>query len=112
MLHAQGGGKSEALKLLQSILPESIIKRMRSGQQFVADSHPHVCVLFTDIVGFTTMSQQVSGCLRLYDVEVGLGGWTVPLAELSHGCACTLCMPCTDVVGHPLCLRVHWDWQD
>ena len=38
------------MKLLKNILPESIILRMQQGQKFVADSHSHVCVLFSEWV--------------------------------------------------------------
>lgn len=37
----------ESMKLLKNILPESIIARMQSGQNFVADSHQHVVILFS-----------------------------------------------------------------
>lgn len=59
MRSRDGAGDKESLRLLKNILPESIIQRIQSGQNFVADSHRHVCVLFTDIVGFTNMSAQM-----------------------------------------------------
>ncbi|KAL6760740.1 guanylate cyclase, partial [Haematococcus lacustris] len=48
-----------SMKLLKNILPESIIQRMQSGQKFVADSHQHVVILFSDIVGFTNLSSKL-----------------------------------------------------
>lgn len=43
----QDGRDTESMKLLKNILPESIIERMQSGQKFVADSHPHVVIMFS-----------------------------------------------------------------
>jgi class 3 adenylate cyclase len=46
--------------LLRRILPESIIERLESGQNLIADHHESVTVLFSDIVGFTELSQNCS----------------------------------------------------
>lgn len=43
------GRETESMKLLKNILPESIIARMQQGQKFVADSHGHVVILFSDV---------------------------------------------------------------
>ncbi|GLC35005.1 Hexokinase-3 [Pleodorina starrii] len=53
------GRETESMKLLKNILPESIIARMQQGQKFVADSHRHVVILFSDIVGFTSLSSKL-----------------------------------------------------
>ncbi|GLI70739.1 hypothetical protein VaNZ11_015764 [Volvox africanus] len=53
------GRETESMKLLKNILPESIIARMQQGQKFVADSHAHVVILFSDIVGFTSLSSKL-----------------------------------------------------
>eukprot|EP00198_Chlamydomonas_reinhardtii_P009452 XP_001698789.1 chlamyopsin-6 [Chlamydomonas reinhardtii] len=53
------GRETESMKLLKNILPESIIARMQQGQKFVADSHGHVVILFSDIVGFTSLSSKL-----------------------------------------------------
>ncbi|GIL82425.1 hypothetical protein Vretifemale_11416 [Volvox reticuliferus] len=53
------GRDTESMKLLKNILPESIIARMQQGQKFVADSHAHVVILFSDIVGFTSLSSKL-----------------------------------------------------
>ena len=42
------------------MLPESIIERLASGQNLIADHHENVTVLFSDIVGFTELSQNCS----------------------------------------------------
>jgi class 3 adenylate cyclase len=41
--------------LLSNILPPHIVTRMQAGQTTFADRHDHVCILFSDIVGFTTI---------------------------------------------------------
>ena len=46
--------------LLRRMLPESIIERLESGQNLIADHHENVTVLFSDIVGFTELSQKCS----------------------------------------------------
>eukprot|EP00898_Chlorokybus_atmophyticus_P005234 jgi/Chlat1/5711/Chrsp38S05552 len=44
------------VQLLQKMLPMPIITRLQSGQTMISDSHEDVTVLFTDIVGFTTIA--------------------------------------------------------
>src|SRR5437763_8107433 len=43
--------------LLLNILPGPIAERLKSGETTIADHYSKVTVLFADIVGFTTMSQ-------------------------------------------------------
>ena len=50
--------KSE--RLLLNILPEPIATRLKQGEQTIADSYADVTMLFADIVGFTTLSTQMS----------------------------------------------------
>jgi len=50
----------EQEKILHNILPSQIADRMIEGEKTIADSHEHVSVFFSDIVGFTKLSQQVS----------------------------------------------------
>ncbi|MDR3162688.1 MAG: adenylate/guanylate cyclase domain-containing protein [Helicobacteraceae bacterium] len=42
--------------LLTNILPSTVVKRLKSGEKVIADSHERVTVMFTDLVGFTTFS--------------------------------------------------------
>ncbi|KAK9784695.1 hypothetical protein WJX73_001889, partial [Symbiochloris irregularis] len=51
---------AEAMKILQSILPEAIISRMQEGQRIIGDCHDNVFVLFSDIVGFSTMATHMT----------------------------------------------------
>lgn len=50
--------KSE--KLLLNVLPASIAERLKKQEEFIADKHASVSVLFADIVNFTSMSQLLS----------------------------------------------------
>ena len=50
--------KSE--QLLLNILPKPIADRLKQGQGIIADSFAEVTVLFADIVGFTTLSSDMS----------------------------------------------------
>lgn len=50
--------KSE--RLLLNILPSAIAKQLKESGSAIADSFPEVTVLFADIVGFTTLSNQIS----------------------------------------------------
>ena len=50
--------KSEGLLL--NILPRPIAERLKRNPQVIADGFPHVTVLFSDIVGFTPMSDKLS----------------------------------------------------
>ncbi|MBK9249520.1 MAG: adenylate/guanylate cyclase domain-containing protein [Ignavibacteria bacterium] len=50
----------EQEKILHNILPSKIADRMLDGEKTIADSHENVSVFFSDIVGFTTLSQRVS----------------------------------------------------
>ena len=43
--------------LLLNILPRSIAHRLKDGEERCADSHANVTVMFSDLVGFTRMSQ-------------------------------------------------------
>ena len=55
-------------RLLQNVLPQSIVQRLKSRNnlsldnfsEVIADSYPEVTVLFADIVDFTTFSKYVS----------------------------------------------------
>ncbi len=50
----------KAEDLLLNILPTSIVKRMKDGEQMIADDVDKVTVLFADIVGFTQLSSKLS----------------------------------------------------
>lgn len=51
--------RSESERLLLNVLPAAVSKRLRQGENPIADDFPSVTVLFADIVGFTTMTSQL-----------------------------------------------------
>ena len=53
-------GHQKIETLLLNILPASIVKRMEAGEQMIADHAEEVTVLFSDIVGFTKLSEKLS----------------------------------------------------
>jgi class 3 adenylate cyclase len=52
--------KQRAEGLLLNILPASIAERLKRGPEAIADGFPAVTVLFSDLVGFTPLSETVS----------------------------------------------------
>lgn len=55
-------GQLEAQKhemLLKEILPDSIIHRLNRGQRLIFDELEEVTIVFTDIVGFTTLASSI-----------------------------------------------------
>ena len=50
--------KSEAV--LRKVLPDNITRRLKEGEETITDSYEEVTVLFSDIVGFTTISHKRS----------------------------------------------------
>jgi len=52
--------KEKSESLLLNILPNSIANRLKQGERTIADKFSEVTVLFSDIVGFTTLSSKVS----------------------------------------------------
>jgi len=47
-------------KLMLNILPQPIAERLKRGEKNIAGSYPDVSVLFSDLVGFTKMSSEIS----------------------------------------------------
>jgi adenylate cyclase len=52
--------KSKSDALLLNILPESIVERMRRGEVGIADRFPEATILFSDLVGFTSLAGRSS----------------------------------------------------
>jgi adenylate cyclase len=48
--------RAKSQRLLLNVLPQRIIDRLAAGETLIADGHDDVTVLFSDIVGFTTIS--------------------------------------------------------
>jgi adenylate cyclase len=51
--------RARSHELLLNVLPQRIIDRLNAGETRIADGHDDVTVLFSDIVGFTTISSQM-----------------------------------------------------
>ena len=47
-------------ELLHSMLPARIVDRMHGGETLIADVHGAVSIVFSDLVGFTELSQRVN----------------------------------------------------
>ena len=50
--------KDEVEKLLLNILPRSIIERLHTGEEMIADGYERTTVLFADLVGFTSFASR------------------------------------------------------
>ena len=59
--------KSE--KLLLNILPASIAKRLKEGENVIANEHNEVAILFADIVGFTNISQHIPATMLVENLN-------------------------------------------
>lgn len=51
--------KEKSEQLLLNILPAPIAKRLKQGEEIIADSFDEVTVLFADIVGFAKLTEQM-----------------------------------------------------
>ena len=54
-------------ELLHSMLPADIVRRIQSGETQIADLHSEVSIVFSDLVGFTQLSREVSAS-RLVEI--------------------------------------------
>jgi len=50
----------ESERLLRNVLPEPIVKRLKAGEQVIADGIPEATVVFVDIVNFVHLSSSMS----------------------------------------------------
>lgn len=73
--------KSE--KLLLNILPASIVERLKSQSETIADSVSQASVIFADIVGFTQLSARISA-IQLVQILNDIFCTFDILAELHH----------------------------
>jgi len=59
--------KSE--KLLLNILPPTIAKRLKEGETVIANEYNEAAVLFADIVGFTSISQNITPAMLVENLN-------------------------------------------
>ena len=52
--------RAKSQRLLLNVLPQRIIDRLAAGETLIADGHDDVTVLFSDVVGFTTISSELA----------------------------------------------------
>ena len=53
--------RNENDRLLLSLMPESVVRRYREGEQTISQEHQDVAVIFADIVGLDDISNELSG---------------------------------------------------
>jgi len=70
-------------KLLLNVLPAAIADRLKDGEESIAESYPEVTVLFSDIVGFTELSDRI-GAKQVVDMLNEVFGLLDELAD-RHG---------------------------
>ncbi|MAK28814.1 MAG: hypothetical protein CMI22_10725 [Opitutae bacterium] len=51
--------EARADQLLLNVLPEPIADRLKEGEQYIAERHSGVSIIFVDIVGFTELSSKL-----------------------------------------------------
>jgi adenylate cyclase len=51
--------RARSRELLLNVLPQQIVDRLGAGETNIADTHDEVAVLFSDFVGFTTISSEL-----------------------------------------------------
>jgi guanylate cyclase len=55
-----GVERAKSERLLLNVLPESVASRLKESDEVIAEGYPSATVLFADIVGFTTLSQELA----------------------------------------------------
>ena len=93
-------------KLLESVLPVSIARRLRSGEREIADRVPDVSVLFAELRGFNDLCQTVSAeqlvallneLISGFDDATGqFGIEKIKTIGNTYMAACGLCTPVLD----------------
>ena len=99
-------------KLMLNILPRSIAERLKRGEKNIAGSYPESTILFSDMVGFTKMSSEISASdlvellndlftrfdkraellglekiKTIGDAYMAVGGLPIPRSDHAHICA-------------------------
>src|SRR5262245_66676920 len=59
--------QARSAQLLLNVLPQRIIDRLNAGETRIADRHDDATVLFSDFVGFTTISASLAPAVLIED---------------------------------------------
>jgi adenylate cyclase len=62
--------RAKSQRLLLNVLPQRIIDRLAAGEALIADGHEDVTVLFSDVVGFTTISSDLTPAALVEELNV------------------------------------------
>jgi class 3 adenylate cyclase len=62
--------RAKSQRLLLNVLPQRIIDRLAAGEALIADGHEDVTVLFSDVVGFTTISSDLAPATLVEELNV------------------------------------------
>lgn len=52
--------RAKSDRLLLNVLPAAIVTRLRQRQEIIAEAYPDVTILFSDVVGFTPLSDKMA----------------------------------------------------
>lgn len=96
-------------RLLLSLMPEPVVQRYREGEENIAQDHDDVTVIFADIVGLNTLSNELSSdeslaivnkLVRQFDAAAeDLGVEQVRTLHNGYLASCGLTVPRIDNVG-------------
>ena len=67
--------RAKSQRLLLNVLPQRIIDRLAAGETLIADGHEDVTVLFSDIVGFTTISSELAATALVSELNELFSGF-------------------------------------
>jgi class 3 adenylate cyclase len=67
--------RAKSQRLLLNVLPQRIIDRLAAGEGLIADRHDEVTVLFSDIVGFTTISSELAPSALVEELNALFSGF-------------------------------------
>ena len=61
--------RAKSQRLLLNVLPQRIVDRLAAGETLIADRHEEVSVLFSDFVGFTTISARLAPAVLIEELN-------------------------------------------
>src|SRR5213593_447413 len=67
--------RARSQRLLLNVLPQRIIDRLNAGESRIADRHDDATVLFSDFVGFTSISSELSPSVLVDELDALFRGF-------------------------------------